>query len=159
VFASEDLLWELGSGTNWACSELFYIRILTVWPVRSCSIRSREYQGRVILALLQHRNIARTSGQTTNLNCVAKPPKTGSNWAPAQISKHWIQFQVEQTMFEPRLKFLKINEKKVNLINWFCKPVKIMFKKTSSHSRPRVDPLLPRHLLSSYCTVKSVSMD
>ena len=65
----------------------------------------------------------------------------------------------EQTMFEPRLKFLKINEKKVNLINWFCKPVKIMFKKTSSHSRPRVDPLLPRHLLSSYCTVKSVSMD
>jgi len=31
--------------------------------------------------------------------------KTGSNWAPAQILKHWIQFHVEPTMFEPRLKF------------------------------------------------------
>ena len=31
--------------------------------------------------------------------------KTGSNWASAQISKHWIQFQVEPTMFEPSLKF------------------------------------------------------
>ena len=24
-----------------------------------------------------------------NLNCIAEPPITGSNWAPAQISKHW----------------------------------------------------------------------
>ena len=33
--------------------------------------------------------------------------KTYSNWAPAQIPKHWTQFQVEPTMFEPRLKFEK----------------------------------------------------
>ena len=26
-----------------------------------------------------------------NLNCVAEPPKTGFNWAPAQISEHWTQ--------------------------------------------------------------------
>ena len=29
--------------------------------------------------------------------------KTGSNWALSQISKHWIQFQVDTTMYEPRL--------------------------------------------------------
>jgi len=30
-----------------------------------------------------------------NINRVAKPPKTGYEWAPAKISKHWIQIQVE----------------------------------------------------------------
>ena len=40
-----------------------------------------------------------------NLNRVAEPPKIGSNWVPAQISKHKIQFQVEPTMIEPPLKF------------------------------------------------------
>ena len=35
-----------------------------------------------------------------NLNRVAEPPKTGS-----QISKYYIQFQVEPTMFEPHLIF------------------------------------------------------
>ena len=39
-----------------------------------------------------------------NLNHVAHPPKNSSNQAPAHISKHWIQFQVEPTMFEPLLK-------------------------------------------------------
>ena len=40
-----------------------------------------------------------------NFNRVAEPPKTGSDWAPAQISKNLIQFQVEPTLLEPRLKF------------------------------------------------------
>ena len=39
------------------------------------------------------------------LKLIAEPPKTSSNWAAAQISNHWIQFQVEPTMFETRLKF------------------------------------------------------
>jgi len=41
-----------------------------------------------------------------NLNLVPEPPKTGFNCAPAQIAKHWIQFQVEPIMFEPLLEFL-----------------------------------------------------
>ena len=40
-----------------------------------------------------------------NLNRFAEPPKTGSNWAPALISKHWIQWQVEPTIFKARFKF------------------------------------------------------
>ena len=43
-----------------------------------------------------------------SLNRVIDPPKPGSNWAPAQSSKHWIQFQEEPTMFQPRLNFLKL---------------------------------------------------
>ena len=40
---------------------------------------------------------------TKNLNRVAKPPITGSNWAPAQISKHLLNVPAEPTMLEPRL--------------------------------------------------------
>ena len=40
-----------------------------------------------------------------NLNLVAELPKTSSYWARAQILKHWIQYQMEPTMFMPRHKF------------------------------------------------------
>ena len=46
-----------------------------------------------------------------NFNRVAETPKTGSNWAPTQILKHWIQFQMEPTMFEPHLKFIYKSKK------------------------------------------------
>ena len=39
------------------------------------------------------------------LNHVTDPSKTGFNLAPVQISKHWIQSQVEPTMFELNPKF------------------------------------------------------
>ena len=59
------------------------------------------------LLLKQMQFIKRNRPNIENLNPVVEPPKTESNWTPAQISKHWIQFQVEPTMFEPRLKFEK----------------------------------------------------
>ena len=38
-----------------------------------------------------------------NLNRVVEPPIPNANCALAQISKHWLKFQVEETMFEPSL--------------------------------------------------------
>ena len=36
-----------------------------------------------------------------------KQPKTGSNWAPTQISKHWIKFQLKPTIFLTRVSILR----------------------------------------------------
>ena len=48
--------------------------------------------------------------------------KTGSNWAPTQISKHWKQFRVEPTMVEPRPNFkTRFNFSQIGL--WWCKPL------------------------------------
>ena len=40
-----------------------------------------------------------------NLSRVSKALKTGFKWAPALILENLIQIYVEQTKFEPRLKF------------------------------------------------------
>jgi len=42
-----------------------------------------------------------------NLNRVVEPPITGSNCGMVQIAKHLLKFQVEPTMFKPRLDSFK----------------------------------------------------
>ena len=37
-----------------------------------------------------------------NLNRVGEWPNTGSNWAPVQVLKHWLQFHEERTLFESK---------------------------------------------------------
>ena len=69
----------------------------------------------IIHDLLFHFNLDKNVNWCLNLrpnlkflNSISEPPKTGSNWAPAQISKHWIQFQMEPTMFYLRFFYHKL---------------------------------------------------
>ena len=50
-------------------------------------------------------NIKKQCPNLMNLSHVSNPPKTGFNWSPAQMLKNLIQFQVEPTIFEQRVKF------------------------------------------------------
>ena len=48
-----------------------------------------------------------------NLSQVSNPPKNGFNWAPAEILKHWIQFEVEVNIFN----YLNLRPKELCLWN------------------------------------------
>ena len=93
--------------TTWILRNcIFLIDYVTTWilrnsfsplPQRSCVFAT--YSDFVIPISLKPDVVDLTyfklwilSPNLMNLSCISNPPKTGFNWAPASILKHWIQF-------------------------------------------------------------------